>query len=80
MGFFTNHDILYIKQYNINKISRVIYNGHELQFYDIFLLVWDIQHTAACLYNFLARKEPEDLTAKDLGYLILGPGHICAVC
>lgn len=24
--------------------------------------------------------ELQDLSAKDLGYLILGPGHICAVC
>lgn len=56
------------------------FNGQKLQPYDIFLIVWDTQHTSACLYNSLARKEPKDLTAKDLGYLILGPGHICAVC
>lgn len=28
----------------------------------------------------LLERSLEDLTAKDLGYLILGPGHICAVC
>lgn len=42
--------------------------------------VEDMQSASACLHNFLAQKKLEDLTAKDLGYLILGPGHICAVC
>lgn len=46
----------------------------------VFQFVQAKQRTSACLHNFLGRTELEDLTAKDLGYLILGPGHICAVC
>lgn len=39
-----------------------------------------MQASPACLHNFLAGEQCEELAAKDLGYLILGPGHICAAC
>lgn len=62
-------------------ISHKAINNSQFAFLWYFYSFIDVWQTnPACSHYFLSREELQDLTAKDLSYLILGPGHIWAVC